>query len=252
MQKIKHSYQIQFSDGVLVSNKKGSFQIAINQLEQDLVELNSFVSIHPEWKESYKPYISTNSSQKNSVMAAMEKSVEFCNVGPMAAVAGALADRMKLKMLENHDVHIAVVENGGEISINSSEEIIIALIVLSSSLHSKLGFRYKGDQTDLGVATSSATFGHADSLGEADAVVVFAPSAALADAAATRICNEVKGQNPNQAIQNGIEAFREIPDLYGVFIVKGDLTARYGELPEIIRIKDEQDLLLHTKLKKKE
>jgi ApbE superfamily uncharacterized protein (UPF0280 family) len=73
----------------------------------------------------------------------------------------------------------------------------------------------------------------------------------LADAAATRICNEVKGKNPNQAIQNGIDVFREIPDLYGVFIMKDDLTARYGELPEIIRIKDEQDTLFQTKLKKK-
>lgn len=246
VKKFRKHIQVLHSDCTIISDSEQAISQAIEQLNQDLEELSKFTELNITWKNSYSPLrsIEPDSIFQNSVMKDMEVAVKNCEVGPMAAVAGALADRMKEKMLKMRNIKIAVVENGGEISIKSKEEIVISLIILSTSLKASLGFLYPGDNSNLGVATSSATFGHADSLGDADAVVVFAPNAAIADAAATRICNEVKGKTVKEAINNGINAYYSISELFGAFIVKDALTAKVGKIPKIVSIKDPKNELL--------
>jgi len=76
-------------------------------------------------------------------------------------------------------------------------------------------------------------------LGEADTVTVFAESAGIADAAATRICNIVKGENYKESINNGIEEAKSISAIKGLLIVRKNLIGRYGNLPELVRIQSE-------------
>jgi len=131
---------------------------------------------------------------------------------------------------------VRVVENGGEVSAISDREICVALYAGANPLSNKIGFVLGGDGLPSGLATSSATVSRAISFGEADAAVVYAESAALADAAATRICNVVKGEE-EAAVQRGLEEADKIDHLYGVFIVKGRYVGRKGRLPKIVRIK---------------
>ena len=79
----------------------------------------------------------------------------------------------------------------------------------------------------MGICTSSGTVGHSLSFGQADAVVVLAPSAAFADAAATAIGNLIK--RPDD-IQAGIEFAGDIEGLKGVLIVKDDRMGAWGEI----------------------
>ncbi|RLI65116.1 MAG: hypothetical protein DRO88_05485 [Promethearchaeia archaeon] len=250
-QRFSHHFQYHKSDCTIITDVQAKIKVAMDRFHQDLSNLEKFVEEHPDWKDSYFPVSISSSNSQNSensnksrdaIISLMEDAAKLTNVGPMATVAGALADRMVqvifTEIAGETLPRVAVVENGGEISINSQEDIIINLQVLSTSLQSKLGFKFIGGSPPLGIATSSATFGHADSLGEADAVVVFAPSAAIADGGATYICNAVKGENNQAAIQAGLTAFKDIPDLYGVFIVKNEIIAQKGEIPPIVRITD--------------
>ncbi|TFH30460.1 MAG: UPF0280 family protein [Promethearchaeota archaeon] len=250
--KITHRFQYKQTDCTIVTDLQDGINNALSQFQSDMNVLEEFVIQFPSWKDSYYPIHSTSLNQKNSVMELMEEDAELCKVGPMAAVAGALADRMCAAMLRLPDLGIAVVENGGEIAIQSKEEILIGLMVLSTSLQSQIGFKYAGTFQPFAVATSSATFGHADSLGEGDAVVVFTKRASLADAAATYICNHVRGTTPEKAIQKGLKAYGDVPQLDGVLIVKDNLIGQHGSLPALIRIKDEENLLLRKKIEKKE
>ncbi|MCF2140938.1 MAG: UPF0280 family protein [Candidatus Lokiarchaeota archaeon] len=246
--RISHHFQYNHSDCTIISNNRENIEKSKAKFYNDIKELENFVNIHKDWRNSYIPLLSQPAANKNSLIYTMEQASLKCNVGPMAAVAGAIADRMVSAMIQNPKTTIAVVENGGEISINSKEDIIIGLMVLSTTLQSKLGFRYKGGTRPIGVATSSSTFGHAESFGEADAVVVFASNAALADAAATYICNNVKGKEDKEAINAGLEVFDSIPQLLGVLIVKNQLIGKKGKLPTLIRIKDEKNILLQKKI----
>ncbi|MHA1562894.1 MAG: UPF0280 family protein, partial [Promethearchaeota archaeon] len=224
------------SNCTVISDIEKGINIAKKKLKEDLEFLHSFVEENSDWKESYIPVISGN---QHPIILAMENAGQICDVGPMAAVAGVLADRMQKVILSQTKANVAVVENGGEIIISSKEDILIHLMVKSTDLQGKLGFMFKGGSQPLGVATSSGQFGHADSLGEADTVTVFAETAGIADAAATRICNSVKGENYKYSINTGIEDAKKIKAIKGLLIVRKNMIGRYGNLPELVRIQSE-------------
>ena len=62
---------------------------------------------------------------------------------------------MQEAMLKQRKVTIAVVEDGGEIAVKFSDDILIALYSLSTALKTQLGFKYNGDSETLGISTSS-------------------------------------------------------------------------------------------------
>ena len=235
------------SDCTIISDSKEALETAKDKLISDKRIIEQFIKNHPGWEESLIPIRTINAPE---IIELLEIAAEESNVGPMAAIAGVLADRMADEMKKKHHTKINVVENGGEIIIDSKEDIIIALYVLTTALKGKIGFRFRGDSKKLAVATSSGQFGHAMSLGEADAVVVFADNAGLADAAATKICNEVTGMNHQKAITQGLQIMDEIQGVQGVFISRGGLVGQKGKIPELIRLNDENNAILQKKLKK--
>lgn len=233
--KYRNQIQINQSNCTVISNYKNAYKLAQAQLIEDRTTLELFIQKFPEWEYSLTPKKTNNAP---TVIQDMENAGEICNVGPMAAVAGVLADRMQNAMLQHKEVEIAVVENGGEIAIHSSEDIIIGLFVLSNMLKNTLGFKFEGGAPNLGVATSSGQFGHSLSFGDADTVTIFAHNAGVADAAATRICNEVKGSDFEKAILHGLEIIDDLEKVQGAFITRGTFIGKKGTVPSIIRISD--------------
>jgi hypothetical protein len=79
----------------------------------------------------------------------------------------------------------------------------------------------------MGICTSSGMFGHSFSFGKADAAVVLSENTALADAAATRFCNEIKTKND---INKTIELSQSIAGLEGVLLIKDDVLGVLGNI----------------------
>jgi ApbE superfamily uncharacterized protein (UPF0280 family) len=206
--------------------------------------LEQFISENPSWQQSLVPIHSRDSPV---IIDLMEEAAEICHVGPMAAVAGALADRMQQAMVRGTHAQMTVVENGGEIIVQSHEDIIIGLYVLTDVLKAQIGFKFAGGSPLLGIATSSATFSHALSFGDADAVTIFAETAAIADAAATCICNLVKGPDIEKAILIGLEETDRLEKIHGAFITFHGKIGTKGKIPELIRIKDGEQFILQEK-----
>jgi ApbE superfamily uncharacterized protein (UPF0280 family) len=111
-------------------------------------------------------------------------------VGPMAAVAGAIA-WAGTESMQDAGAVFGVVDNGGDIALLSDREIKIGLFAGDSPFSGHYAFRVPPQGEILGICTSSATVGPSVSLGMADAVTVFSGDVALADAWATSICNQV-------------------------------------------------------------
>ena len=163
----------------------------------------------------------------------MAEAAEKANVGPMAAVAGVLADLAAKDMIRD-GCEVAVVENGGEVSAISNRPIDVALAAGDAPLSKRFGFRL----TDfpVGLATSSGRFSHALSFGDAEAATVFCRNAGLADAAATAVGNVVKSEDHRGAIQRGIDKAMSIQDVEGVLIIYGGLVGTAGKIPQIIKV----------------
>lgn len=155
----------------------------------------------------------------------MAQAAAVVGVGPMAAVAGAIAEEVGNELLKFSGE--VIVENGGDIFIKSSQRRRVGVYAGDSPLTGKIAFQIEPEDTPLGVCTSSGTVGHSLSFGLADAVTVFSPSTALADAAATAIGNRVRTA---EDIPPAIEFAKRVPGLTGVAIIKGEVLGLWGKL----------------------
>jgi hypothetical protein len=158
----------------------------------------------------------------------MLKAAAAADVGPMAAVAGAIAEFVGRDLL-GAGLEEVMVENGGDIFLKRNRESVAAIFAGQSPLNQKVGLRIPQGLMPIGLCTSSGTVGHSLSLGKADSVTVLAPSALLADAAATRLGNEVTtGDQEN--INQVLRIARTIPELLGVIIICGKNMGAWGEI----------------------
>jgi ApbE superfamily uncharacterized protein (UPF0280 family) len=115
----------------------------------------------------------------------------------MAAVAGAVADHVLAAMTAAAALERAYVNDGGDIALHLAAGQSLACGLVADIAHPHLNGRavITAETPVRGIATSGrATLGQGGrsfSLGIADAVTVFARSAAAADVAATLIANAV-------------------------------------------------------------
>jgi hypothetical protein len=118
-------------------------------------------------------------------------------ITPMASVAGAVAQHVLAAMVEAAPLRRAIVNNGGDIAIHLAEgQSMRAGVVGDLSLpRMDATIEIASGDAVRGIATSGWR-GRSQSLGIADSVTVLAPSAAMADAAATMIAKEVNIDDP--------------------------------------------------------
>ncbi len=159
------------------------------------------------------------------IVRAMADAGVKAGVGPMAAVAGAIAEFVGKELLPFSGE--LIIENGGDIFMACTSPRVVGIYAGSSPLSGLLGIEIQPQETPLGVCTSSGTVGHSLSLGKADAVVIISPSAALADAAATAVGNTVKTIDD---ITAGLEQAQKINGITGVLIIKGDKMGTWGKV----------------------
>lgn len=186
-------------------------------------DLEGFIEGHPVFATTYVPYEVPESAPE--VVQAMARAAEIAGVGPMAAVAGAIAEFVGRELLTQSPE--VIVENGGDIFMKLTKPRRAAVFAGSSPLSNKMALTIEPDRTPLGMCTSSGTVGHSVSLGKADAVVVCSPDTALADAAATAVGNHVHAADD---IESALERGMAIDGVTGVVIVAGDKLGARGDL----------------------
>ncbi|THD83719.1 UPF0280 family protein [Aliigemmobacter aestuarii] len=107
-------------------------------------------------------------------------------VTPMAAVAGAVADAVLAALIAGPGISRAYVNNGGDIALHLTAGQSYAVAIGRSGQTARVAHG-----AGVGGIATSGWRGRSQSLGIADAVTVLAPTAAMADAAATMIANAV-------------------------------------------------------------
>lgn len=185
--------------------------------------LKSYIAKHPPFRDSLEPLAVPEDAP--GIVREMAGAAEKAGVGPMAAVAGAMAEAVGRKLLRfSQEV---IVENGGDIflSVRSSRQVMV--YAGNSPLSNKLSIEIRPEKTPLGVCTSSGTVGHSLSFGAADAVTVLSRSTAVADAAATAVGNVVKS---DADIEKGLDLGKEIQGVEGIVIVIAENMGAWGDI----------------------
>ncbi|MGZ3577589.1 MAG: UPF0280 family protein [Syntrophales bacterium] len=185
--------------------------------------IESYINRYPYFLTSLAPI--QDDDVAPPIVRAMLQASLAANVGPMAAVAGAISEyvaRELLKMSQN-----VIVENGGDIYLKCEKEVRVGVFAGNSPLTYKIGLLLKPEQMPIGVCTSSGTVGHSLSFGKADAVCVLSKSSTMADAAATAIGNLVKEKRD---IRIALEKGMKIQGVLGCLIIIGEHFGVIGDI----------------------
>lgn len=185
--------------------------------------LERYIEHHPLFLTTLESYPVEQTAP--AIIKEMAMASKVANIGPMSAVAGAIAEAVGKDLLPFSPE--IIVENGGDIFLKTSKKRLVGIYAGKSPFTGRIALEIKPQETPLGICTSSATIGHSLSLGCADAVVTLSPSTPFADAMATAIGNMVKSIDD---IPQAIEKAKDIPGLYGIIIIKDDKIGIWGKV----------------------
>jgi ApbE superfamily uncharacterized protein (UPF0280 family) len=196
---------------------------ALTAIRNCRAPLEDYILSHTLFLSSLGPCLVENYAP--TIVKDMAEAARLAGVGPMAAVAGAIAQAVGNSLMAY--TKEIIVENGGDIFMKLLTTRYIGIYAGDSQLSGKIALEIEPDETPLGVCTSSGTVGHSLSFGTANAVVILSPSTTLADATATAIGNKV---NTVEDITLAIEAARDIEGVTGVLVIKGDKMGLWGRV----------------------
>lgn len=196
-------------------------------------QIENYIHHHPAFATSLVPLPLDPVSPK--IIQEMLQAGLAANVGPMAAVAGAMAEHVGRELVRSGCKEV-VVENGGDVFVHRSTEVQIGIYAGESPLSNRVGVLLKPEQLPMGVCTSSGRIGHSLSFGAADSVTVLAESTAIADAAATRLGNEVgKERTGKKEIEHVLQIAQTFPEINGTIVICGELMGAVGDV-KLIRL----------------
>lgn len=217
-------------------HKEAEFRICCDAFEAVTLEiirqrkiLEDYIARHPEFQASLTPVeLKADAPLSARRMAAAAR---LAGTGPMAAVAGTMAQLAVEEAIRCGDKE-AIVENGGDIYIHSTEPVTIGLFSGGGKSVNKLAFAIEPADMPLAICSSSGLMGHSMSFGQCDLATVVAKDAALADAAATQAANKVKTIDDIEPTLNEIAAIEGID---GVLIIKEAQIGLAGKLPRLVK-----------------
>lgn len=186
-------------------------------------QLKEYISKDRKFQLALKPLGVSDDAPE--IVKEMAEAARIVGVGPMASVAGAMAERVGRDLLGLGEQ--IIVENGGDIFIKTSSKRLLGIYAGDSPFTGRLALQIDPDQTPLGICTSSGTVGHSLSFGRADAVVVLSKWTALADAAATATGNLVKTEDD---VQKAVDFARAIEGVEGLVVIIGEKIGAWGKI----------------------
>ena len=197
-------------------------------MEQDvytmLVDLrrrmDAYLLMDPQYKAALTPYDA--GLEAPEILKEMSRISHRTGIGPMSAVAGAIAKHVA-DFMGTKEV---IVENGGDIYAKAASDMDISVFAGQSPLSEKVGLHIPAADFPLGICTSSGTVGPSLSLGRADAMMIICKDVLLADSYATAFANRIQSANDLQPV---IDRISNTPEILGALAVKDDRLAVCGE-----------------------
>ena len=182
-----------------------------------------YISRHPEFAVSLNPW--HLSAPAPRIINDMAHAGRLTNIGPMSAVAGAIAEYVGTGLLCHSEE--VVIENGGDVFLKVNSPVTVGIYAGRSPFSMRVGIHFTAIEEPFSVCTSSGTIGHSLSFGEADAVCAVSRSCTLADAAATAMGNRVKQKSD---IEAAVDFGKQIEGIIGIVIIKDADIGLWGDI----------------------
>lgn len=206
------------------------YEIVTDEIVRQRRILEEYICRHADFLESFVPVKLL--SDAPDVAKRMASAAELVGVGPMAAVAGVMA-QLAVEAGIRAGSSETIVENGGDIYLKATRPVTICIYTGEGKLSQKLGLSLEANETPISICSSSGKMGHSKSMGQCDLATVVSKDAALADAAATQAANLV---NKVEDIEEALNRINAIKGIEGVLIVKDEKIGLAGKLPALVKL----------------
>lgn len=189
--------------------------------------------------EPYEP-----SEDDGRVVRRMCDAAREAGVGPMATVAGTIAQEALDAMISGGCTH-CWVDNGGDVALRITSPVTMEVFHEPGS---ETAFALELEPVDkvFGVCTSSGTLGHSISFGNSDVALAIADSAPLADALATAIGNRVTDVT---SLRTCFDPFRSVKGFTAGLVMVNGAVSMHGRLPRLVEVEHNPErLTAHSKM----
>jgi len=230
---IRHRFAFRETIATILAERDEDVEAARRGLMSARQDLERYIAGDPFFVATLEPYpLHTGIA----IVDRMADAGVSAGVGPMAAVAGAIA-RAGVEEMIRGGARLAVIDNGGDIALVSDRTLTVGIHAGTSPYSDTIAFRVPPQDRILGICTSSATVGPSISFGSADAVCVMFPDPCLGDAWATALCNSVSREDQHM--------LGRVPwdRIEGVLVIEGNWIHKEGTLPPIVRARVDRDLV---------
>jgi len=184
-------------------------------------QLEDYLQLDPLFRLTLEPHLVY--AEAPPVALIMARAGNAAGVGPMASVAGALAELVGKDLLRQ--ARQVIVENGGDIFMQVEQSARVSILAGASRFSEKVALELPARSEPYGICTSSGTVGPSLSFGKADAAVIISASAPLSDAVATAAGNKVQVAAD---LPGALEFAKNISGVEGVLLIKDDKMAAWG------------------------
>jgi hypothetical protein len=184
--------------------------------------IENYIAKEPRFLSSLKPLSVERGAPL--IVRSMAKASVKASVGPMASVAGAIAQFVGKDILK-HGCSQVIVENGGDIFLSSFNTRIVSIYCGDNPYWKALKLKIRPLREYVGICCSSGKFGHSLSFGNADAVAIIADDCLVADACATAVCNRIKEKKD---LTGAVNYARSLQGVLGVVALYGDKMSCWG------------------------
>lgn len=197
---------------------------ALEEVVRLRTEMEAYLATDPGYAPALVPY--EPRSHAPVIFHRMARVARLAGIGPMSAVAGAVASHIGEAIRERFGCREVVVENGGDIYACLADDLDVSVFAGESPLSERVGLTIRAEGAPLGICTSSGTVGPSLSFGRADAVMIVAHDCALADTYATAFANRIRTAAD---IDPCLQAIGEVPDMLAAICIVGDRIGMIGK-----------------------
>ncbi|MBN2345945.1 MAG: UPF0280 family protein [Candidatus Aminicenantes bacterium] len=235
---IRRQFHVQETHATVIAAER-YMELARRTIASAREEIEEYICARPDFLTALQPLPIDMAAP--AVVRRMAAAAALAGVGPMAAVAGAIAQVTVEALVGAGATHV-VVDNGGDVVLRIERPVTIGVFTGPAAIQG-IALRIEPRPGILSVCTSSGIVGHSLSFGRADAATVIAASGSLADATATALANRVR-EASEEAVQEAIrDTLAEWTE--GVLVVAGEQLGMGGRLPPLVRAPVDPRLISH-------
>jgi len=207
-----NSFTVTYKNANIFASCDADIEREIKKLLPEIYDtVENYAAQNPSFLKSFIP-LEKDENAPEIIRQMLDAAFE-AKTGPMASVAGAIAEALVMNVVEKFET--LIIENGGDIFLYSVNDVTCGFY--TGTDFDNFGIFIKKSFMPCGISSSSAKIGHSLSFGASTLATVISRSGAAADAFATSLANKIRSEDTLKNAVNECAVEKNVIGCAGIF-----------------------------------